>query len=103
MHKCHECGCEFAEPMEISYITTEGGIAVAAEYTQVCPACKSDDIDPMEHCPQCGEYVEELELCGCCEQCAADLQKRFSALLHANFTHEEIAMLNELYDGETLC
>ena len=37
-----------------------------------------------------------------CDVCKNELKRRFSTLLHDNFTEEEIDILNELYDGEEI-
>ena len=49
---------------------------------------------------ECGRYVDLDE--DICDVCKNELKKRFSALLHDNFTEEEIEILNELYDGEEI-
>lgn len=48
----------------------------------------------------CGRYIDLDE--NICEVCKNELKKRFSILLHDNFTEEEIEMLNDLYDGEEI-
>ena len=49
---------------------------------------------------ECGRYIDLDE--NICEVCKNELKKRFSILLHDNFTEEEIDILNELYDGEEI-
>lgn len=49
---------------------------------------------------ECGRYIDLDE--NICEICKNELKKRFSILLHDNFTEEEIDILNELYDGEEI-
>lgn len=49
---------------------------------------------------ECGRYIDLDE--NICDVCKNELKKRFSILLHDNFTKEEIEILNELYDGEEI-
>lgn len=102
MYLCNDCGEQFEAPATYIEAYTDGGNAVASEYGQRCPACRSEDIDELERCHLCGEYAEELNINGCCEACENALRKKLSELLHANFTREEIEVLNDSLDGEAL-
>lgn len=109
MYICNDCGNRFEEPVLYMQAYTDGKRslgnatnAVASEYGQRCPACRSEDIDELERCHLCGEYAEELNINGCCEACEGALRKKLSELLHANFTRDEIEVLNDSLDGEAL-
>lgn len=49
---------------------------------------------------ECGRYIDLDE--NVCEVCKRNLKKRFSEMLHSNFTDEEIKEINEMYDGEEI-
>lgn len=102
MYICEDCGERFEEPALYIEAHTDGGNAVASGYVGRCPVCRSEDIDELERCHLCGEYAEELNINGCCEACESALRKKLSELLHANFTRDEIEVLNDSLDGEAL-
>lgn len=110
MYLCNDCGSWFEEPALCVEAHADGNRSllerdlnvVASGYMHCCPACRSEDIDELERCHLCGEYAEELNINGCCEACESALRKKLSALLHANFTREEIEVLNDSLDGEAL-
>ena len=102
MYLCNDCGNRFKEPVLYMQAYTDGGNAVASGYMHCCPVCRSEDIDGLERCHLCGEYAEELNINGCCEACEGALRRKLSELLHANFTRDEIEVLNDSLDGEAL-
>lgn len=102
MYICNDCGNRFEAPATYIEAYTDGGNAVASKYGQRCPACRSEDIDELERCHICGEYAQELNINGCCEACESALRRKLSELLHANFTRDEIEVLNDSLDGEAL-
>lgn len=72
-----------------------------------------DELDekPVETwvcCPYCGGSVEESQLCPCgswgakdglCPDCKSKALKKFLIFLNLEFTPEERAYLNQVYDG----
>ena len=67
----------------------------------VCPNCDSEEIVEAELCAECGEYVPVEEMTkGFCSACSTKLMKKFHSLVYGNFTEKEIAVLNEMLDGE---
>ena len=102
MYICNDCGEQFEAPATYIEAYTDGGNALASGYGLRCPECRSEDIDALEKCHLCGEYAEELNINGCCEACESALRKKLSELLHANFTRDEIEVLNDSLDGEAL-
>lgn len=58
-----------------------------------------EDEEESKTC-DCGNKIDEYETM--CDVCKNDLKRQFSTMLHANFTNEEIEILNELYDGEEI-
>lgn len=93
MNRCLNCGAEDFTPRYINYGFCDSQMGIPH-----CPACGSTDIETGCACSLCGRYA----LDGICGDCADDLRERFHELLTANFTPEEIAALNEIFDGKEL-
>ena len=57
MYFCNECKGTFEEPKETEDFTSEYWGAVVHHTTTVCPFCGSEEIDEMNKCDICGEYI----------------------------------------------
>ena len=70
MYECLDCGCEFEKPYK--WVEDYG------ETFEVCPYCKSADIDFLEKCECCGELTPlskaavEGYYTVYCQSCVAD-------------------------------
>ena len=91
IYKCNNCGAEDFEPK-----CGEKDEYGMGQY--VCPECGSDSIEEGYTCPICGKYSEF----SFCAECKDDIQTRFSAMLHENFSELEIEAINEIFDGEEI-
>ena len=100
MYICKDCGERFFKPNRTREAHSECD-GNPAEVFYVCPNCGSGSFDKASECSICGELFtgDELDhdLCQSCRHRAAE---RFKQLLDKYFTGEEIAYLNDLYDGE---
>lgn len=93
-YRCFRCGAEFEEPVFVEDGTFLGN--TVGYY--ICPECGDDEVEEGCECLKCGQWAEY----NYCDGCMAELKKRFSAILHENFSDEEIEALNEIYDGEEI-
>lgn len=96
MFICEECNMIFSEPR---FFKEDHGETMAC-----CPSCNGTFVEAQK-CSICGEFYNPESSkngCICCEDCEKSLEKRFSKILHDNFSDEEIAVLNSLYDGRDL-
>jgi hypothetical protein len=91
MFKCYECGHLFEDGEQARWTEPHG------ERCSGCPIC-AGGYTVVYPCKICGGYTEE----DYCEDCKADVKKRFENILDKEFTKEERELLNELYDGERL-
>lgn len=74
MYRCNNCNAKFEEPtMKRICFEQEYGVANlfdSRHYTniEVCPSCEDGDIEELEQCERCGNYVSETceSLCDCC-------------------------------------
>lgn len=90
MYKCKECGHIFEEGEEKKWTEPHG------EKLKGCPICFGA-FEEAEQCKICGGYSLEMED-GFCQECLADVDKRFRSLLLDNFNEWEIEALNCIYD-----
>lgn len=102
MYRCKECGNLFEEGEQATWIEDYGechGYPVS-EQMSGCPLCRGD-YDYAKQCKICGSYeLEEDE--EYCNECKADVQKRFINFINTEFSPEERELLNYLYDGEEI-
>ena len=101
MYKCLNCGHLFEEGEQI---VSEGlmgechGMKVYERY-EMCPVCKSE-YKEASCCSMCGEYfIGEDDYC---EDCKKSVVEKFRKILKNNFTMQEIELLDEIFDGESL-
>ena len=101
MFKCEDCGHLFEKGEESRWQESHGLDAPPYEEWTGCPICKGayEEIKP---CKICGSYEHETGE-DFCNDCKADVQKRFRSFVLSEFTTEERELLNELYDGEPIC
>lgn len=91
MFKCEECGHIFKRGEESVWIEPHG------EERDGCPICKGTYIE-VAPCKICGRATEDKF----CDECRAEVKKKFDSLVSENFTTMERILLNELYDGEEI-
>ena len=73
MFKCLDCCSVFEDTLTIKENMGECHGAVMYNFTEVCPYCQADDVEILEVCAGCGDYVEGgLEYCGICIDDIAD-------------------------------
>lgn len=94
MYICGDCGARFE-----NYKKT---VEAYGEKWYVCPNCESTDITEARRCEYCSCDFFESRIEELCDDCVDELRKKFSRLLHADFTEYEIKALNIIYDGERL-
>ena len=101
MYKCKSCGHLFEEGEQKIIKENMGEFqgSFAVKSYSGCPCC-GGDYETKRPCKICGTY--EFEGNGYCNDCKADVKKRFSEFLDKEFTTDERELLNELYDGERL-
>lgn len=72
MYFCHDCESEFEDPIVIRDFVGYYGSEPAYQRYAGCPYCKSDDVEEMQECYECGDHYldEDLTegLCGYCHQ-----------------------------------
>ena len=100
MYRCEECGHLFEEGKQAKWTEMHGFTYGNGEEWQGCPLCKGD-YEEIKPCKICGSYEHDYDE-DYCNNCKKEVQKRFSNLIEENFTEEERALLNELYDGEEI-
>lgn len=62
MYKCCSCGMVFEEADKAKYpLCVIDGVQFY-DHDYVCPFCRSDEIDYVEECEECGEYFPEDEM-----------------------------------------
>ena len=72
MYYCNECDTFFDEP-ETKSQSVPYGMGNAHFEFDVCPFCKSDDIEETENCRECGEpLTEDNNFSGLCKNCIAE-------------------------------
>lgn len=74
MYQCVNCGETFDSPKEVYDFTSEFWGAPARHTTCVCPYCESDEIDEMDKCIICGEWITPgEEVCENCHELIKDI------------------------------
>lgn len=63
-----------------------------------CPLCKGDYAE-IKPCKLCGSYAHDPEE-KYCENCKADVKKRFTDFIDREFSDAERDLLNDLYSDE---
>lgn len=103
MFKCLECGSLFEEGEQKKVCEPMGEAWGAPAYQEyyACPCC-GGAYEEVQPCKICGGYegIDEGE--EYCNECKADVLKRFQNFVNSEFTEEERELLNELYDGENI-
>ena len=103
MYKCVECGNLFEEGEQVTWEEDRGEFwgSPCIERMSGCPIC-GGDYEEAKPCKICGGYegIDECE--EYCNECKADVLKRFQTFVNSEFTKEERELLNELYDGENI-
>lgn len=93
MYICTDCSSIFTIPAKFD------DDEVNVHY-DICPHCRSDEIEEAEECYGCDRFTPISKLTkGFCEKSKRDVVKRFQQLLDG-FTVEQRALLNEVYEGE---
>ena len=83
MYLCNECKGEFEQPVPAWLMT--------GERIALCPYCSDDDLEKLEKCGICGEYIESDK--DFCELCETDWGFRISELV-ANGPGERDGVIN---------
>lgn len=73
MYWCHDCESEFSE-LKI-FTETHGLDTPPYEERPCCPACGSEDIEPLYYCDVCRKWYEDKEMLDeeICKKCATRL------------------------------
>ncbi len=101
MYICLECGHIFDTPREAAIRHTELS-GLSYETIMECPVCGSEEYEHAATCNKCGEYIGESQAeFGLCPDCEIKAEKRLNETLSA-FTPDELAYLNNQYDGRWL-
>ena len=72
MFICKNCGEVFDEP-KIYEEHHPYGMGYAIEEFAVCPYCNDTSITEAKQCENCGEWFDEIEDDGLCDECYGDL------------------------------
>ena len=96
MYICDNCKHIFEEPAEQYDFTSECWGAPVTHSVNVCPNCGSDEIDEMDKCDVCGEYIAPGE--GVCDNCRGLIRDIVGYIRHRvnytamkyNLTYEEL-------------
>lgn len=97
MFKCESCGNTFDEP-GLDYERHYELDGAPKEYYSSCPTCGSGDIAEGGACPLCGGFTEGSY----CEECEESLRERFTEILKAEFTEEELLALDKIYEDKSI-
>ena len=100
MYKCYDCGNLFKKGEERTEYRGECHGSPAYETTMGCPLCNGD-YDEINPCENCGTYEKDFEEIFC-EKCKEEIKKRFHDLVYSEFSVEEIEVINNFYDGESI-
>lgn len=92
MKVCNVCGCIWDEEKQYERI-----------HDVYCPECgEDDDIEDGERCVKCKDYFpKNTLLAGYCKGCGDAIDEAFREKI-STFSPDEIAFLNEIYDGRWL-
>ena len=95
MFYCLDCGEAFTKPITLSEEMGEAWNAPTWDYYGACPYCHSDQIDIMDRCDTCGEYIKEGSLCEACSikvnRLASELSKKAKEMKNRGLKIRELA------------
>ena len=95
MLKCLDCGNLFENGEEKTWIESHG------EKLSGCPVC-CGAYEEAKACEICGSYYGMEDGEDYCNNCKADVWKRFSTFLNSEFDDDEMNILREAYEFNEL-
>lgn len=99
---CGQCGHTYTS--EDAVFVREAIYDKERDDWSACPCCRSTEFMAGGKCFICGEICDESNMLtlNICHKCANEIKSKFEIILRENFTENEIAAINEIYDGNVI-